>query len=111
MQAMDELVHRLSQGDHPVEISLRPEKTVAAFKECLDRGYVHVKFTKTRGGTELGVRLEPNASDLKRADFEKETGTLTVVGTLTLNYEPVKCIARIDLPSLSGSGRLEPLQS
>lgn len=107
---MDELVQRLSEGDHPVEVSLRPQKTVSAFKECLDRGYVHIRFTGTRGGTELGVRLEPNASDLQGADFDAATGTLTLVGTLTLNYEPVRCIARLELPALSGSGRLEPLQ-
>ena len=107
---MDELVQRLSDGEHPVEVSLRPEKTVTAFKECLDRGYVHIRFTGTRGGTELGVRLEPNASDLQRADFAAATGSLTLVGTLTLNYEPVRCVARIDLPGLSGSGYLEPLQ-
>lgn len=30
---MNELVQRLSQGDHPVEASLRPEKTATALKE------------------------------------------------------------------------------
>ena len=50
---MDELVARLSAGDHPVEASLRPEKTIKALKECIDRGYVHIKFTETEGGTEL----------------------------------------------------------
>jgi len=48
---MDELVQRLSEGDHPIEASLRPEKTVAALKECIDRGYVHNKYTDTRDGT------------------------------------------------------------
>jgi uncharacterized protein YbdZ (MbtH family) len=49
------MVDRLCKGDHPVEAGLRPEKTVKLFKEALDRNYVRVKFTKTRGGTELGV--------------------------------------------------------
>src|SRR5687767_615485 len=38
------LVERLSSGRHPVEISLRPTKELSRFKECLERGYVHVKF-------------------------------------------------------------------
>jgi hypothetical protein len=46
---VDELVARLSAGDHDVEASLRPAKTVKAFKECIDRGYVHIKFTETKG--------------------------------------------------------------
>src|SRR6185369_4967185 len=41
----DDLVSRLSTGDHAVEVSLRPEKAVSAFKEAIDRGYVHIKFT------------------------------------------------------------------
>jgi hypothetical protein len=41
---MDELVQRLSTGDHSVEASLHPEKTEQAFKECIERGYVHQWF-------------------------------------------------------------------
>src|SRR5438477_2605404 len=41
------LVERLCQGDHPVEVGLRPDKTVRSFKEAVDRNYVHVKFVKT----------------------------------------------------------------
>lgn len=47
---MNELVQRLSQGEHPVEASLRPQKTAASLKESIDRGYVHIKFTQTKGG-------------------------------------------------------------
>ena len=48
---MNDLVQRLSEGQHPIEVTVRPERTIQAFKECLDRDYVHVKFTATRGGT------------------------------------------------------------
>jgi hypothetical protein len=106
---MNELVQRLSEGDHPVEAGLRPQKTVQAFKESIDRGYVLIKFTDTRGGTELGVRLDVEASDLSRADFETQTGSAHLVGGLTLNYEKVRCIADIDLQTLSGKGYLEPV--
>jgi hypothetical protein len=106
---MNELVQRLSQGNHPVEASLRPEKTVAAFKESIDRGYVHVKFTNTQGGTELGIRLDSSATDLSQANFEQQTGKAHLVGTLTLNYVPVKCVAAIELETLTGTGHLVPM--
>ena len=50
------LVEKLCEGAHPIEASLRPEKTVKALKERIDMGYVHIKFTETKGGAELGVR-------------------------------------------------------
>jgi hypothetical protein len=105
---MSELVQRLCEGQHPVEVTLRPDRTVKALKECLDRGHVHIKFTNTRGGTELGVPVDRRRSDLTKADFERETGRLTVVGELTLDFVPVVCIADIELPSLQGMGHLEP---
>jgi hypothetical protein len=104
---MNELVQRLSQGNHSVEASLRPNKTVTAFKESIDRGYVHITFTDTKGGTELGIRLDTEASNLKEADFKSETGKVHLVGSLTLNYERVRCIADIDLNTLEGKGHLE----
>lgn len=104
---MSDLVQRLSVGDHPVEVSLRPQRTVKALKECLDRGFVHVRFTNTRGGTELGLPIDKERSDLSGADFDGETGRVKLVGALTLDYVKVRCIADVDLTSLQGSGRLE----
>lgn len=106
---MNDLVKRLSEGSHPVEISLRPERTVKLFKEMLDRGHVLVKFTQTRGGTELGVPLDKSRSDLTHANFDEETGNVKVCGELTLDYVPVRVVADIDLPSLQGQGHLEIL--
>jgi uncharacterized protein YbdZ (MbtH family) len=100
------LVERLSTGRHPVEISLRPTKDVARFKECLERGYVHVKFTDTQGGTELGVRLDAQHTDLSRADFVNATGTATLAGNLTLDFVAVHCHATVTLPDLKGEGYL-----
>jgi uncharacterized protein YbdZ (MbtH family) len=100
------LVDRLCEGDHPVEASLRPEKTVKLFKEAIDRNYVHIKFTKTRGGTELGVRLDRDSCDFSQADFEYGTGMVHVDGWLTLDYVKVRCIADIDLKNLEGNGHL-----
>ena len=107
---MNDLVRRLSEGRHPVEISIRPERSVKALKECVDRGYVHVKFTNTRGGTELGVPLDRTRTDLRGADFEQGAGRITLVGALSLDYVKVRCVAEIDLASLAGQGQLEPIE-
>jgi hypothetical protein len=107
---MNDLVQRLATGDHPVEISIRPDRTPQALKECLERGYVHIKFTDTRGGTELGVRLDRAASELN-GDFDRGNGHLKLVGNLVLNYEPVQCVADIDLATLTGTGHLKPTPS
>lgn len=103
----DDLVTRLCRGDHPVEVGARPESNVQALRESIDRGYVHIKFTDTKGGTELGVRLDRDASDLSKASFDDSIGTVLLVGGLTLDYVNVRCIADIDLQTLSGIGHLE----
>jgi uncharacterized protein YbdZ (MbtH family) len=104
------LVDKLCEGDHLVEAGLRPERTVKLFKEAIDRNYVHIKFTATKGGTELGVRLDRDSCDFSQADFENSTGTVHVVGGLTLDYVKVRCIADIDLATLDGKGHLEKVE-
>lgn len=106
---MNDLVQRLSEGSHPVEVSLRPERTVKLFKEMIDRGHVLVKFTQTRGGTELGVPLDKTRSDLTQANFDEGTGKVRVCGEITLDYVPVRVVADIDVASLAGEGHLEIL--
>jgi len=104
---MYDLVRRLSEREHPVEVSLRPDKTVEAFLGSIERGYVHIRFTNTLGGTELGVQLNRELSDLKAAESSEKSGHVKIVGDLTLDYVPVRCIADIALPSLQGTARLE----
>jgi uncharacterized protein YbdZ (MbtH family) len=102
----DALVIRLSTGDHPIEVCLRPERTEMALKAAIDRGYVCIKFTGTKGGTELGVRLDTSASDWSQADFAEATGSVHLEGTLTLNYSKVRVVADLQLDTLTGSGHL-----
>jgi uncharacterized protein YbdZ (MbtH family) len=104
----DDLVQRLCTGEHPGEVILRPARSAQALKECIDLGHVHIKFVNTRGGTELGVRLDQSALDLGKANFAHASGTVHLVGGLTLNYVKVRCIADIDLTTLTGQGHLEP---
>jgi uncharacterized protein YbdZ (MbtH family) len=103
------LVEKLCEGDHTVIASLRPERTVQALKERIDLGYVHIKFTETKGGTELGIRLDREATDLSHADFDTQTGGAHLEGELTLDYVKVRCIADIDLKTLAGKGHLAPV--
>ena len=104
---VNDLVQRLT-APQPVELSLRPETDLAGFRAALDRGYVHVKFTETRGGTELG--FEPTL-DAANADLEAGTGEVGLSGELFLDDVPVRVHATIDLATLRGSGRLEPIES
>jgi hypothetical protein len=108
---MNELVQRLSTGDHRVEVTIRPERTIERLKQCIDRGYVHIKFTETRGGTELGVRLDNDLSDVRDADFVGGDGQIKLAGNLKLNFVPVRCVAEIDLKTFAGKGHLEVLPS
>jgi len=66
-----------------------------------------VKFTETRGGTNLGVRIDPAASDFSSADYEQCTGKIRIVGNLVLDYVPVRCVAEVDLSTFEGTGHLE----
>lgn len=43
---------------------------------------------------------------LDGADFEAGTGSVHLVGGLTLNYDKVQLVADIDLASLKGTGHL-----
>ena len=107
----ESLVDRLCTGDHPVEISTRPEPMVKQFKDAIDRGYVHIRFTDTQGGTELGVRLDKQSCDFSHADFEQGTGNVHLEGGLTLDYVKVQCIADVDLSTLKGTGHLEKVEA
>ncbi len=107
---MNELVQRLSQGDHPVTVG-GPKQSLQEFQDRVqEMGYVFIKFTDTRGGTDLGVRIDKEATDLSQANFGQGTGTAHVEGTLTLNYVKVRCVADIDLSTLQGTGHLVVLE-
>ncbi len=102
---MNELTERLSV-DQPI-IMGGADPTVEELRNRTgEMGYVLIKFTQTRGGTELGFPLDRQNTDLTGADFDNGTGVVHVEGNLTLNEDPVRCIANIDLSTLRGTGRL-----
>jgi hypothetical protein len=106
---MNDLVLRLTKEQEIIAVT-RPERTLEHFKAAVDRGYVHCKFTQTRGGTELGIRLDPERSDLSGADWENGTGSLKIVGELVLDYVRVRFHGTVHLESLDGTGHLEVLE-
>ncbi|BCL80814.1 hypothetical protein ccbrp13_32790 [Ktedonobacteria bacterium brp13] len=107
---MDDLVQRLSEGDHPVTVG-GPKPSMEEFqKRVEDMGYVFIKFTGTRGGTDLGVRVDKSSTNLSQARFAEGSGVAHVEGTLTLNYVKVRCVADIDLATLNGTGHLVALE-
>lgn len=106
----DDLVRRLSEKEQPVELSLRPERSGRAFKERIDRGYILIKFTQTKPGTELNVKLDSNATNLSEADWSNQSGSVHLEGDLILNYVKVRCIADIDVATLAGQGYLQAAQ-
>ena len=103
---VSELVEFLCKGDHPIEATLR-EKTREAMKEAIALGHVPIKFTDTRGGTELVVPLDRKRSDVRAIESNNGSAEIKVVGDLTLDYVRVTCVARIDLATLEGEGHLE----
>ena len=107
---MSELPHKLAKGDWKVIATAGRDNTLEEFKAAVDREYVHVKFTETRGGTELGFRLDPEHTDLSGGDFEKGKGKVKVAGKLNLDGVDVRCEAEIDLSSLDGTGHLVILE-
>jgi hypothetical protein len=103
---MNELVKHLASGEHPVVVGGSRPSLEDLQRRATDMGYVFVKFIDTKGGTDLGVRVDREASDVSKANWQEGTGTIHVEGNLTLDYVPVRCVADIDLATLSGTGHL-----
>jgi uncharacterized protein YbdZ (MbtH family) len=100
-----DLVGYLCEGEHPVIVSVRPERDAAELKKAIERGYVHVRFTGTRGQTELGIRVSEDcrASILRQ---DASDGVLRLEGDLVLDFIPVRCVVAVNPDTLSGTGRL-----
>jgi hypothetical protein len=105
---MSGLVHRLT-SEQAVEVVVPSGNALEQLKAAVDRGYVHVRFTGTRGATRLGVRMDPGRSRTSGIDWQSGQGGLDIVGQLVLDDVPVRCCARIDVATLRGVGRLEIL--
>jgi hypothetical protein len=105
---MDDLVERLL-NKQPIDFESRTDSMKEVKERLIDMKFVFVTFTETNGGTELGIDVDLNLTDIANADFDQGTGTISVVGTCKLNYQKVRCIAEVDLSTKKGTGYLEPL--
>lgn len=103
---MSDLVQRLSQGDHKITYRPRGDDARSELRAAIERDYVHVLFTETRGGTELGFRPDRERSELSGANWEAGEGTVHLEGDLKLDGVPVRCVADLDLATVEGTGRL-----
>src|SRR5262245_36390623 len=103
---MNDLVRRLADADADVDLDDQAGPLDDLRRRIEDLRYLTIRFTGTRGGTSLGVTLDPAATRLADADFERATGTVHVEGDLLLDHVPVRCVADIDLASRRGVGRL-----
>ena len=102
---MSDLVSRLATGEHRVTVG-GPDPSLESFQQAIDRRFVHIKFTDTKGQTDIGVKIDIDASESNGADFENGAGLVHIEGDLTLDYIPVRLVASIDLSTLNGTGRL-----
>lgn len=107
---MSELAHRLSQGDHKITYRPKRDDTRSELRAAIEREYVHVLFTETRGGTELGFRLDPARTDLSGANWDAGEGSVHLERQLSLDGVPVRCVADLDLRAVEGTGHLEVLE-
>jgi hypothetical protein len=102
---MNELTQRLTSSQ-PVIMGGSQPSAEELRKRVEEMKYILIKFTETRGGTELGFELDEEASDLSGANFEEGTGAVHVEGTLILNDDSIRCIADLDVATLKGTGHL-----
>jgi len=101
------LVERLSSGKRAVRFMSRPERTADALRRSLERGYVHLLFHETQGGTELGIRID--TSDLSAANFAAASGEVTFAGRLKLDGTPIQCNVQLDVSTLEGQASVQAL--
>ena len=101
---INELVERLSKGDHELTIGHGNESN-EDIKERIKNGFIHLKFINTKGGTELGINVDTQKTKLDEFDSALG-GVFHIEGTTNLNYTKTRCIADINLSTKKGKGRL-----
>lgn len=107
---MDNLIERLLQKQL-IDFESRTNTLEEVKERLTEIKFVFVTFTETRGGTELGIDVDLDLTNIENTDFKKGSGIIHVVGTCILNYQKVRCIADVDLSTKKGTGYLEPLDS
>ncbi len=107
---MDDLVERLLKRQ-PIAFESRTDTLNEVKERLMEMKFVFITFTETKGGTELGIDVDMDLTDIKNADFDEGTGVISVIGTCMLNYQKVRCVSEVDLSTKKGTGFLELLDS
>jgi hypothetical protein len=102
---INELVKRLSTNRHEVILGSRDESD-EEIKQRIRDGYIHIKFTQTKGGTELGVEIDLKYTNIKELDMDIKS-LFHIEGITNINYNSVRCIADIDFETRKGEGYLQ----
>jgi hypothetical protein len=100
---MNELIRRLAE---PQKVRVENVSGSSELKAGIERGVISIRFTETRGGTCLSVKLDPRRSELGSADFTNGAGTVRLVGTLVLDFNEIELTAEVDLSTLEGLGHV-----
>ncbi len=101
------LVERLCSGEHEIRLVLRPENTLSALKSMVERGFAQIEFTNTRGGTVLGFQIDSDLSDTGALLKPDSESNIRLSGSLTLNFQKVRCTANLSTKTFDGKGKLE----
>jgi hypothetical protein len=104
-----DLVSRLAADAHPVALRVWPQPTTGALLDRVRAGVVHVTFVSTDGGTDLPVRLGPDAKALILAALAEGLRTVRISGQTTVDDVDVACVADVDVATLSGTAKLQPI--
>ncbi len=104
---MDDLVRKLSAGKHPVLIQMAESESLSDLAYDLAKGYCHISFPDTQGGTELKIPVDAGASEFSRERILEGHASIHLEGDLSLNFEKVRFIGDFSVPGLTGEGCLQ----
>jgi len=105
----NDLVKRLMK-EQPVQVIRYHDGTKPSLdklKRAVEVGYVLIKFTETKGGTELGCNIK---NENPKCYAEWKEGQLVVHGRLKLDFTPLLVHATIKLDTFQGTGFVEPIE-
>lgn len=83
---------------------------ITKLNRAVENGYILVKFTKTKGGTELGCNTKNDDTE-NRCVVDEQNRTVEIRGRLKLDYTPVRLVAKVSLDTFKGEGHLEVIDN
>lgn len=101
---MDTLVAFLISKQQPVRVVLKPEETLEEFVACMERKFVNLLFTDTKGGTEIGITI--TETSLKADEIHNSAEIFTLQGECSLNFEKIKVKVDLALKDFTGSAEV-----